>query len=170
MVELISPNSYSENIDKPLIFLAGPIRGAPKWHQEAIDYLSSKEDEIMIVSPHRPGGIKISSERFSRQREWELHYLDVASKMGAVMFWLPGEAEHYCNKSYGAMTRLELGEMIASYKTDRSLHFCIGTDGKFSEFDTIKVDMKEYAPYKKIFSSLEETCDEALIIVDQQSI
>ena len=167
MGKIISPIEFVEIITNPVIFLAGPIRGAPKWHEEAIKYLFSQEENLTIVSPSRINRTKIPSEKFSRQREWELYYLDLASKKGAIMFWLPGETEHKCEKSYGAMTRIELGESFVKYSKDNSFRFCIGSDGKFSELDTIKVDLEEYVPGKRIFTTLKETCDEALKIARQ---
>ena len=80
------------------------------------------------------------------------------------MFWLPGEREHNCDKVYGAMTRVELGELITDYKYDKSTRFCVGTDGKFPEMHTIEYDLQIYAPNMKIFRTLEETCDEAIRI------
>lgn len=164
MAKLISPNESPMVIVPPLIFLAGPIRSAPKWHKEAIEYLVSKEENFTIASPHRPGGKIFPSKKFPRQREWERHYLKIAKKDGCVMFWLPGEEEHDCNKVYGAMSRFELGQMFTYFELDNSTNFCIGSDGKFPEIHTIEYDLTLNAPNKKIFSTLEKTCDEALRI------
>ncbi len=155
-------------IKYPLIFLAGPIRGAPNWQDEAIIRLISMEKDIIVASPRR--GIRKNfsdyvingSGDFPRQRAWERHYLDIASQNGAILFWLPGESEHNCSKSYGAMTRIELGQWMTRSRYESNLRWCIGSDGKFSEIDTISYDLGLDVPSKKIFGSLEETCDEAL--------
>ncbi len=174
MNELIIPKNYINTLDAPLIFLAGPIRSAPNWQDEAIEFLFSQEPNLIIVSPRR--GIRdniskyiIKGEEnyFPRQRAWERHYLDVASKTGCIMFWLPGEEKHDCNKVYGAMTRVELGEWMTNYRHDNSLKFCVGSDGKFSEIDIIEYDLNLDAPDKKIYNSLEKTCAEALRIATQ---
>lgn len=169
MNRLIVPKSYVEMKSGPLIFLAGPIKGAPKWHDEAIKYLFSKNKNLTIASPNVKVGDELKKyiisgylEDFLRQRAWERHYLEFASKNGAIMFWLPGEEHHVFGKSYGAMTRLELGQWSTNYKNDESINICIGSDGNFSELKTIKFDLSLDTPNKKIFSSLEETCDEAL--------
>lgn len=168
MAKLIIPKTYVE-VSEPLIFLAGPIRGAPNWQDAAIKYLFSKREDIAIASPRRGARddivnwmVRGNEGYFSRQRLWERHYMDLASKTGAIMFWLPGEADHRCEKAYGAMTRVELGEWGTRLSYDPSLRVCFGSDGKFSEIDTIKVDLIANAPDKKIFDTLEATCDEAL--------
>ena len=168
---LIIPNIHIGNVYAPLIFLLGPIRGAPNWQDDVVEYILSRKPTLVVASPRREIGDKISqyvisggNNRFSRQREWERHYLEIARKKGCGMFWLPGEIEHNCDKSYGAMTRLELGQLMTLYKQDPSTRFCIGTDGNFSEFDTIQYDLSLDTPDKKIFSTLEETCDEAMRI------
>ena len=169
---LIIPNVHVGNVYAPLIFLLGPIRGAPNWQDDAVEYILSRKPTLVVASPRRGTGDKIpkynpingNNNHFPRQRAWERYYLEIARKKGCGMFWLPGESEHNCDKSYGAMTRLELGQLMTSYKQDHSTRFCIGTDGKFSEFDTIAYDLSLDAPDKKIFSTLEETCDEAMRI------
>jgi hypothetical protein len=169
MNQIIIPNRYVKNINTPLIFLAGPIMSAPNWQDEAIKILLSKNFNLTIASPRR--GIRDDiakyvlegeSNYFLRQRGWERHYLDLASKTGAIMFWLPGEEKHDCNKVYGAITRLELGQWMTRYSFDNSVRFCVGSDGKFPELNTNAYDLKIDAPDKQIKWSLEETCEEAL--------
>lgn len=80
------------------------------------------------------------------------------------MFWLPGEYIHDHSKSYGAMTRVELGQWMTNYRNNRSVRFCVGSDGRFPELDTIKYDLSIDAPDKQVFSTLEETCDWAIRI------
>ncbi|MBI2042760.1 hypothetical protein HYT25_00010 [Candidatus Pacearchaeota archaeon] len=171
MAGLIIPNIFPGVISAPLIFLAGPVRGAPNWQDDAAEYILSNNSKFTVISPRRDIREKISeyafngdNNYFSRQREWELYHFDINRKKGCVMFWLPGETEHNCDKSYGAMTREELGLIMAHYFHDKSTRFCIGTDGKFSEIDTLRYDLSRYAPDKRIFSTLEETCDEAIRI------
>lgn len=171
---LIIPKTYIENINEPLIFLAGPIRSASNWQDIAIEIIFSKDPDIYTASPRR--GIRdniakyiISGNEnyFPRRRAWERHYLDIASKKGAILFWLPGEAEHDCKKAYGAMTRKELGDWSTAYKFDKSVRFCVGSDGKFSELDTIKYDLSQDVPDKDIKNSLEDTCLEAIRLARQ---
>ncbi|MDO8509479.1 MAG: nucleoside 2-deoxyribosyltransferase domain-containing protein [Nanoarchaeota archaeon] len=172
MAKVIIPKTYVTQIDTPLIFLAGPIRSAPNWQDEAIKFLFSQNQNITIASPRRGIREEITQyvaegneSYFSRQRAWERHYLDIASKAGAILFWLPGEEQHDCNKVYGAMTRLEIGQWMTNYKHDNSIRFCVGSDGKFPELGTISYDLQLDAPDKRVYENLEETCLEALKLI-----
>ncbi len=169
MSKVIIPKTYVPYLEAPLIFLAGPIGSAPNWQDEAIDFLLSRNSDLAIASPRWGVRDKIApyiaqgdETYFPRTRAWERHYLDIASKTGAILFWLPGEAEHNCEKVYGAMTRVEIGQWMTNYKYNKEVHFCVGSDGKFPEIHTIDYDLQLDAPDKKIFPSLEETCTEAV--------
>lgn len=173
MGKVIIPKSYVE-VTEPLIFLAGPIRSAPNWQDDAIEYLLSQNPGIVVANPWR--GVRdglaqyvIEGDEtyFSRQRAWERHYLDIASRTGAIMFWLPGEEKHNCEKVYGAMTRVEIGQWMTNYRHDNTVRFCVGGDGRFPELHTIKYDLEIDAPEKNICSTLEETCDEALRLANR---
>src|SRR3989338_8649180 len=175
MGKLIIPKTYVQELGAPLIFLAGPIRSAPNWQDEAINLLFSQEPNLVIASPRRGVRDKIAAHiatgdenYFPRQRAWERHYLDIASKTGAILFWLPGEAEHDCQKVYGAMTRLELGQWMTRYYFDKNVRFCIGSDSQFPELNTVEFDLKMDAPDKDIKKTLEETCAEALRLAYHQ--
>ena len=136
MGKVILPKTYVEYFVNPVIFLAGPILGAPNWQDEAIKIIFSINTDLTIVSPRR--GIreeiadyitKGNESYFKRQREWERHYLDEIYHnriKGLVMFWMPGEEEHSCKKVYGATTRLEIGQAMTNYKhLGRNVRFCI---------------------------------------------
>ncbi len=172
MGRVIIPKTYVKDIEAPLIFLAGPIKSAPNWQDEAIGFLLSQNTDLIIASPRRgvrdkivPYIAKGDENYFSRQRAWERYYLDIASKTGAILFWLPGEQEHNCEKVYGAMTRMEIGQWMTNYRHNNSVRFCVGSDGRFPEMHIINFDLQLDAPDKKIFSSLEETCIEAVRLV-----
>ena len=173
---IIIPKIYPAEIDIidfPIIFLAGPIKGAPNWQSEAAKILLSREPSLVIASPRKELGedlnqFLISGRNgvFPRQRTWERYYLDLASKTGAILFWLPGQAYFTPKKIYSAMTRLELGQWMANYRNDNSVRFCVGSDGNFPELDVIRYDLSQEAPDKEIKGTLEETCLEALRIAN----
>lgn len=176
MSKLIIPKTYVQDLQEPLIFLAGPIRSAPNWQDEAVHYLFSLNPNLAIASPRRDVRESIvqyivsgNETYFPRQRAWERHYLDIASRTGAILFWLPGEEQHQCKKVYGAMTRVELGQWMANYRNNQEVRFCIGSDGEFSELDTIRYDLHLDAPHKEIKKSLEETCAEAVMLTTLHS-
>ncbi|PWU05345.1 MAG: hypothetical protein C5B51_14770 [Terriglobia bacterium] len=173
MTHIIIPSTYLKTTSQ-LIFLAGPTRGAPPWQAEAIEFLASYEHDmdLTIASPERSIPLHMTrlviegdQNYFHRRRAWERYYLDVASKIGAILFWLPGEQQHNCDKVYGATTRLELGQWMVNYRHDNSVRFCIGIDHRFPDVDAIIYDLSVDAPDKPVFETLEETCIEALRIV-----
>jgi hypothetical protein len=41
-------------VDGPLVFLAGPIQGAPHWQAEAINWFAEHALALAVASPHRP--------------------------------------------------------------------------------------------------------------------
>ncbi|HLD00404.1 MAG TPA: hypothetical protein VJC39_01540 [Candidatus Nanoarchaeia archaeon] len=169
MARVIIPN-FSVSISEPLIYLAGPIRSAPNWQDEAIKLIFSVDENIAVASPRR--GIRppifsyLASEEgyFPRQRAWEIHYMNLAYKTGAILFWLPGEESHDCSKVYGAMSRFELGLWINEQRRNPGGNLCFGTDGKFPEWDTINYDLSIEMPDKIIYNTLEETCSEAVCL------
>jgi len=164
---IILPKTYVENVDKPLIFLAGPIRDARDWQEPAINYITSNDKEVIIANPRWDANeyiwnltISGRTDYFKRQRAWERHYLEIASKKGAVLFWLANAP--------GLMTRLELGQLMTRYKYDNSTKFCVGSEKGFMDIETISYDLSEDAPTKKIFDTLEETCSEAIKLAHQK--
>lgn len=172
MSNIILPKTYISEIELPLIFLAGPVGSAPLWQDEAMKMIFSLDSNVVIACPRREVCpelaqyvIRGDETYFPRQRAWEWHYLQRAAKDekgGAILFWLPGEEKHNCQKVYGAMTRMELGEWMTEYKHDPSVRFCVGSDSQFPELRTIAYDLQRNASDKDIKKTLEETCREAV--------
>lgn len=157
---VILPRTYMPKIEKPLIFLAGPIRGAPDWQEEAIQRIITNNREVIIANPRwdargyvKGMSIRGDENHFKRQRQWEKYYLEIAAKTGCVMFWLANAP--------GYMTRLELGLLMGEYKINRSPRFCVGGDPRFLDIETIRYDLIEDTR-KIIYSSLAETCNTAI--------
>jgi len=158
----------------PTLFLAGPIRNAPKWHYDAIRYLLNKDTKTFIAVPIRtvPDDIKphilldedLFFHTFERQRAWELYYLFHAKRKGCIMFWLPKEAEvkEFQDKIYAHITMMELGTAMGSY-THKPFNLVVGTDGEFPEWNTIKLDLEENKI--PICYTLEDTIETALKLI-----
>ena len=164
---IILPKTYIENINAPLIFLAGPIRDARDWQEQAINYILEKDKQVIIANPRWDTSCNIQYKAiegrmgyFDRQRSWEKHYLNIASKTGAILFWL--------ENAPGFMTRLELGQAIGDYKHNKSTRFCVGGNENFSDIDTIRYDL-QIDTGKQIYPTLEETCDAAIKLANQRS-
>ena len=141
--------------EKPVLFLAGPIRNAPRWHYDAIRQVIETDMEVFVAAPIRdvPEDIRpfvfCDSDKIptvSRQRKWELYYLAQARIMGCVIFWLSNESpvKEHPDKVYAHITMLELGTALAIRKQYGSLfNLVIGVDTKFPEWETIKMDIDE---------------------------
>lgn len=146
-----------------MIFLAGPISNAPLWQDEAINIIRKIDKNIYIASPHkRDNNISESDVIFNKQLEWERHYLEIASKRGAILFWLPVARQHDCNMTYARDTRGELGEWRGRMAYDEDINVVIGGEEKFDGIDIIKRNFLAIMPNMKFYSTLEETCMQAL--------
>lgn len=168
MIKVILPNIYRE-ITEPLIYLGGPIIGAPKWHNQAIDILSSSDSDLIAAVPKKrinpQSQIEIltgDEDHFKRNREWERYYMNEASKKGSIIFWLPKEENHNCHKPYASMSRYELGIWIARYVLDDDTRICVGAEEGFKDLDCIEFDISSDAPKLKVNRTLEETCQQAI--------
>lgn len=161
--------------DLPTIFLAGPIRNAPKWQESAIQYMVDRNTEAFIASPTR--SIKDSLlefvekdrddyQTFTRQRAWEQHYLYEAAENGCIVFFLPKEgSREYEDKVYAHITMMELGQWIVRKKYNPDIKLVIGTDGEFPEWSTIEFELKTEIPDVPICYNLEDTINTALELI-----
>lgn len=159
---------------RPVIFLAGPIRNAPKWQEKAIEILLEKNEAVFVASPTREISKHLTifteparSEEykaFERQRAWEQFYLNQAAEKGCILFWLPKESDvkEFEGKVYAHITMMELGEWIARKKMNPKINLVIGTDGDFPEWSTIEFELKTELPDLTICTSLDQSIDKAL--------
>ena len=175
MPRLILPNQYV-SVDNPLIFLAGPMRGAPLWQDKAIEIISSKNPDIYIASPSKKlrteyilDAIKGDDTKFSRQTNWEAHYIEYSSKNGAVIVWLPAQVfpmpinkRTGFPKPYARDTRGEYGELRGSMKYDKNIRFVVGYEENFDGWDVAKENFLRVSPNISFYSTLEDTCEEAV--------
>ncbi|MBU1850262.1 MAG: nucleoside 2-deoxyribosyltransferase domain-containing protein, partial [Nanoarchaeota archaeon] len=165
------PPKYLYKYDKPLIFLAGPIQGAPKWHQKAMEYISKREPDIYIASPRRP--IESHSKDFPKamyeeQVDWETFHLRKAGNNGVVMFWLAKEEEHLCERAYAQTTRFELAEWKMMHQAHKS-KLVIGIEEGFTNARYIRRRFSQDCPNVPIYSTLEETCAKAVEIIKKRN-
>jgi len=152
----------------PVIFLAGPIRNAPKWQEEAVRIFLKRNESVFVASPTRELSHDLMKfvekddpskyQTFERQRAWEQNYLYAASKKGCIIFYLPKEMEEkeFPEKLYSHITMMELGEWIARRKENEGINLVIATDGDFPEWSTIHYELKTEIPNVPVCKSLEE--------------
>lgn len=72
------------DVEGDVVFLGGPIQGAPDWQSEAIDIIHGMDSELVVASPRKdyPEGTFV----YERQVDWETHFLERAAARGIIMF------------------------------------------------------------------------------------
>ncbi|MBI4440803.1 hypothetical protein HY639_01420 [Candidatus Woesearchaeota archaeon] len=162
---VIVPPHYIEITD-PLIFLAGPIQGAPNWHQDAIALLHSMQPGQLLACPKRfDDSWKCD---FAAQVDWETYHLRHAGKNGAIMFWLAKEAAHYCDRAYAQTTRFELAEWTTRHHLNGS-KIVVGIENGFSGARYIRHRFAQDCPDVPLCSTLEEACKSTIAQIIKMS-
>ncbi len=125
-MKIILPKTFVQPTPAtPLFFLAGPVRGGDDWQFKCckeIDRQIGGKDFYAVIpyyhktlpANHPSFEFKVNGDEnhFERQLNWERYYLDVASKSGSVIFWLPAESktDPRPGGGYATDTRGEIGE------------------------------------------------------------
>ncbi|MBU3913770.1 MAG: nucleoside 2-deoxyribosyltransferase domain-containing protein [Nanoarchaeota archaeon] len=174
MGRVILPPNYPD-FDGPLIFLAGPIQGAPNWHNLSIEVILSFDEGINVASPSRrvdsvhlsqnPIPFKHSDNQEEwEQVDWETFYLNRAGcpdRKGCILFWLAEESEHFCKRAYAQTTRHEIGEWKIWHQVRKS-RLVVGASPRFSGIHYIKYKWGKDCPDINIYDNLYDTCKEAV--------
>jgi hypothetical protein len=142
-------------IDGPLVFLAGPIQGAPDWQSDAIALLQTLAPELHIASPRL--AYLDGTFVYERQVDWETHHLRLAARTGAILFWLAREVEHRCDRAYAQTTRFELAEWKRRHECE-GVKLVVGIEHGFSGARYIRHRFAQDCPAVPICTSLEPTC------------
>lgn len=160
---LLQPPEIVET-DGPVIFLAGPIQGAPDWQAEAASVIHDIDPLIVVASPRRdyPEGTFV----YENQVDWETHFLRTAGKLGVVAFWLADQATDTPGRSYAQTSRFELGEWKMRNEFE-GVKLTIGIDEEFGNARYIRRRFGQDCPNVKIANSLIEMCRNAVDLVNQ---
>ena len=166
MDRIIIPPEYLEIIDGPLVFVAGPIQGASRWQDRAASYLLTKDAGLHVASPRRlfDRTTDYSTVMYHEQVDWETYHLRKAGELGAILFWLIKESEHRCDRAYAETTRFELGEWKMRHEQD-GIKLVIGIEKGFTGERYLRRRLMQDCPEILICSTLEETCDQALLLI-----
>jgi len=146
------------NNNNSVFFLAGPIRGAGNWRNDAIRLLSNSK--VNIVSPdnevNKTSGNVITQSNCSRL-DFERKYLLEASVNGCIIFWLPAESKTNPRKDgqYARDTRFELGEWITRHRLQNA-NVIIGMENEFPGASVIRKNVAAIAPDLHIYNKLED--------------
>lgn len=121
--EFTAPEYPRIRDDQPLVFLAGPIQGAPDWQRSVINSLRYlHRDEIAVANPRRD----VLPEDFDYQEQvlWERHHIRRAIKHGSAVFWLARQDPSLPYKEgrpYAQTTRFEAGMAYLAKVEERPL-------------------------------------------------
>jgi hypothetical protein len=147
------------SISGPVVFLAGPIQGAPPWQTEAIRHLGELAPRLHIANPCRE--YQSGEFDYDTQVDWESHHLRRAAADGVILFWLAREACHDCGRAYAQTTRFELAEWKVRHERDTT-RLVVGIEDGFTGAKYIRRRQAQDCPRVPVCSSLEETCRRAV--------
>ncbi len=158
---IIAPR-YVE-VEGPLLFLGGPIRGAVDWQRKATRYIRRRKPELHIASPRRLISIEgdFPEEMYQEQFDWEHYYIKRAGKKGVMVFWLAKERYHKCDRAYAQTTRFEIGEASANHRLT-GIKMVVGIEKGFSGGKYIRKTLAKKCPNVPLCDTLEETCEAAI--------
>jgi hypothetical protein len=151
---LLIPPKY-ESVTGPLVYLAGPIQGAPDWQADAIAWFAAHAPGLNIASPRReclPGEFD-----HAVQVDWESHHLQRAADCGVILFWLARETIVIPGRSYAQTTRFELAEWKVRHERD-GIRLVVGIEEGFSGARYIRRRFAQDCPAVSVVASLAEAC------------
>jgi len=155
---------------KNVIFLAGPIQGAPDWQEEAIniietEYTKIKNPDYKIACPRRLSGIDKSKDfNYNLQVDWETFYLNQAAENGVILFWLAKKIEYDLKRDFSQTSRFELGEWVTKHQQNNNIQIVVGIEPGFSGEKYIRKRLKKDCPLIPIFDDLHKTCIKAIAL------
>jgi hypothetical protein len=146
-------------VDGPVVFLAGPIQGAPDWQAEALRWFAEHAPGLAVASPRR---LDRSREfDYAAQVDWETYYLRRAAECGAILFWLAREAVSVPGRAYAQTSRFELAEWKVRHERD-GVRLAVGIEDGFSGARYIRHRLGRDCPRVPLVSSLADVCAAAV--------
>jgi hypothetical protein len=163
--KILLPPQYDNNLEGNLVFLAGPIQGTWDWQSAAIQYFQKNAPELNIASPRRND----SSWKFNynEQVDWETTHLNKAAQTGVILFWMAKETQHDCKRAYAQTTRFEFAEWKTKYQFDKNIKLAVGVEEGYTGAKYIQRRMSQDCTEITICNSLEETCRDAIRLVEK---
>jgi hypothetical protein len=153
-----------EIVEGPVIFLAGPIQGAPNWQQDAATQIHELDPSIIVASPRKdyPEGTFV----YEKQVDWETHFLRTAGRLGVIAFWLAQQTIATPDRAYAQTSRFELAEwkMLHVYE---DIKLTLGIEEGFGNARYIRRRFDQDCPDVKIADNLPEMCGNAVDLARQ---
>jgi hypothetical protein len=161
-------------LERPFYYLAGPLQGGGDWRTRFVGEMARTLTRGTVAVPVRylrpiPSVQTVSADStdtFAHQLEWERYYLNIASRIGCIIFWLPRESptdrradgQPYARDTYG-----ELGEWRGRLLYNFNLKVVIGAEEGFPGLDVIVRNYREALGEQfPIYRTMEETIRAAI--------
>ena len=119
----------------PLIFLEGPVQGAPDWQSFVAMQLLARRTDVAVASPRRTSE---DQKQFNNveQVSWEQIYIKRARESGAVGIWWAAQdledTSYPSRRAYAQTTRVEFGDAVASKRSHPKLPLVVGYDQAYT--------------------------------------
>jgi hypothetical protein len=163
---IVQPPEIVET-ESPVIFLAGPIQGAPDWHTSAAHLIHEIDPTITVASPRK--SYAEGTFVYEKQVDWETHFLRTAGRTGVIAFWLAAQANETPGRSYAQTTRFELAEWKMKHEYEGA-NLTIGIEEGFGNARYIRRRFAQDAPEVKITDSLEEMVQNAVDLARRDAL
>ena len=158
---LLQPPEIIE-IDEPVIFLAGPIQGAPDWQTLATNTIHDVDASIVVTSPSK--NYSEGTFVYEKQVDWETYFLRQAGRIGVIGFWLAAQVESTPQRAYAQTTRFELAEWKMRHQYEGA-KLAIGIEKGFGNARYIRRRFTQDCPDVNITDSLTAMCHVAIDLV-----
>jgi hypothetical protein len=137
-----------------VLFLAGPILGAPDWQRDAVGMVHHRMPEAIVASPRRDYQRDQLPYLPEAQFDWESRWLRRAAAAGVILFWLAAQVEEIPGRAYAQTSRWELGEWSTRAEGDPSILLVVGIEDGFTGARYIRQRLGQDLPQLPIVSSL----------------
>lgn len=132
---IITPNSKNIPLaTRPVVFLAGPVQGAPDWQLELAELLIKLNPEITVATPRVPKSLDDDFD-YRNQVDWEKRHLIAASRNGVIVFWWSAQdhlIEYEKGRPYAQTTRFEFGRAFGWKDKEPSTKIVVGIDPNYT--------------------------------------
>jgi len=177
-----SPNRIDIDDHTPLIFLEGPVQGAPDWQTPFAHRLLKSVPGVAVASP-RPtpeqlrrfasADTKTRTEASDRQVAYEFVARRLAFGLGAIAMWWAAQDHtlpHNPERVYAKTTSKEEGELWGIKFANPSYPFIVGYDPDFiagpqnsraySERNHTLMGIKTYTSLEEVYEETERAAKE----------
>lgn len=130
-----SPNPIDAPDSIQTVFLAGPVQGAPNYHDEFARRILVARPDVVVASPRRT---RDDQARFDRdeQKAWEFASRERTYKLGVTGIWLAAQdftdEEYPEGRAYAQTTRIEFGQTVGRYQENPRVKLVLGFHSEYA--------------------------------------